>query len=158
MPRPTERRSATLLLLVALLAGCAGTGGVGLATPDVSVTSLRLAEAGLLEQRFDVRLRISNPNPVPLPLQGLSYRLLISGIEIGSGVARPDRRLEAYGETEVAVSLTTGTLALADLLGRWRRDPSEAIDYRLEGRVSLGMLAPDLSFSREGSVPLQRKQ
>ncbi|MDZ7826624.1 MAG: hypothetical protein U5R48_12095 [Gammaproteobacteria bacterium] len=55
----------------------------------------------------------------------------------------------------MAVSLNTGTLAIADL-SRWRKDRSEAIDYRIEGRVSLGMLAPDLSFAREGSVPLRR--
>ena len=156
MPHPIEARAGALLLLLALLVGCAGTGP-RLTTPDIAVTSLRLAEAGLLEQRFDVRLRVTNPNPVPLPLQGLSYRLMVSGIEIGSGVARPDRRLEAYGETEVAVSLTTGTLAIADLLGRWHRDRSEAIDYRIEGRVSLGRLAPDLSFARDGSVPLRRE-
>ena len=156
MPRPTEGRgAAALLLLIALLAGCAGIGA-RIETPDIAVTSLRLVEAGLFEQRFNVRLRVTNPNPVPLPLQGLSYRLLVSGIEIGSGVARPDRRLEAYGETEVVVSLKTGTLAIADLLSRWRKDRSEAIDYRIEGRVSLGMLAPDLSFAREGSVPLRR--
>ena len=155
MPRPTERRGAALLLLITLLAGCAAIGA-RIETPDIAVTSLRLVEAGLLEQRFDVRLRVNNPNPVPLPLQGLSYRLLVSGIEIGSGVARPDRRLEAYGETEVAVSLNTGTLAITDLLSRWRKDRGEAIDYRIEGRVDLGMPAPDLSFAREGSVPLQR--
>lgn len=154
MPRPTDRR-ASALLLVALLAGCAGVG-TRLETPDIAVTSLRLVEAGLFEQHFDVRLRVTNPNPVPLPLQGLSYRLMVSGVEIGSGVARPDRQLGAYGETEVGVSLRTGTLAIADLLRRWRQDPGETIDYRIEGRVSLGMLAPDLSFSREGSVPLQR--
>jgi LEA14-like dessication related protein len=157
MPRPTDRRCAAALLLVALLAGCAGVG-TRLETPDIAVTSLRLAEAGLLEQRFDVRLRVTNPNPVPLPLEGLSSRLMVSGVEIGSGVARPDRQLEAYGETEVGVSLRTGTLAIAELLRRWREDPGEAIDYRIEGRVGLGMLAPDLSFSREGSVPLERTQ
>lgn len=154
MPRFTEPlRTLVLLLLLTILAGCAGRGAQ-LATPDVSVVSLRLAEVGLLQQRFDVRLRVTNPNPVPLPLDGLSYRLLISGVEIGSGVARPATRLAAYGETEVALSLVTGTLGIASLLQRWERAPQNRIDYRIEGTVSLGVFAPSLSFARDGEVQL----
>lgn len=116
--------------------------------------SLRLAEAGIFEQRFDARLKVTNPNPIPLPLEGLSYRLVVAGVEIGSGVARPATRIQAFGEAMVDLSLNTGTLGLAQLYQRLRSAPADGIDYRIEGTASMGLLAPDLTFSRTGRVNL----
>lgn len=153
---PRSAGPAPLLvgLMLVLLAGCAG-GLPGLEAPGVGLQSLRIAEAGLLEQRFELRLRLTNPNAVPLPLAGLSYSLAVSDVEIGDGVARPGTTLAPYGETFVDVDLTTSTLGIVDLLRTWQRTPPQTVPYALRGRLDVGGFSLPMTFSRDGEVDLR---
>ena len=156
--RWTQTLRATLVVgtLLLLLGGCANQR-FGLEPPTLALVSLRLAEATMLEQRFDLRLRITNPNPVELPLEGLSYALRVSGVEIGSGVARPQSRLAPFSDAELDLTLNTSTLDMIDLLRSWNRAPPEQVPYALEGRINVGRFAPSLPFARSGNVDLRMR-
>lgn len=139
-----------------LLTGCANQR-MGYEPPTLALVSLRLAGATMLEQRFDVRLRITNPNAIELPLEGLSYALRVSGVSIGSGVARPQTRLAPFSDAEIDLTLNTSTLDMIDLLREWNRAPPEQVPYSLEGRLNVGRFAPGLPFARTGTVDLRMR-
>jgi LEA14-like dessication related protein len=149
-------RAPRLLVVLAavLLAGCA-TGLRPPEPPGVALESLRMVEAGLLSQRFELRLRLTNPNAVALPVTGLVYTLAISEVEIGDGVARPEASIPAYGETVVDLSLTTRTLGIVDLVRTWERETPETVPYRIEGRLDPGGFRLPVSFERRGEVDLR---
>ena len=66
-----------LILLAALVTGCAGLQS--LEPPEVSVVSLKPVAATLMEQRFEVGLRVLNPNNRDIDVKGLDFELDING-------------------------------------------------------------------------------
>ena len=55
--------------------------------PNVSVISIEMVSANLLQQRFAVKLNIQNPNDRELPVRGLHTELHVGGQQIASGVS-----------------------------------------------------------------------
>ena len=43
--------------------------------PSLSLTDVRVIEAGLFEQKFSLELNVKNPNAFTLPVRGLDYTL-----------------------------------------------------------------------------------
>ncbi|KPK61493.1 MAG: hypothetical protein AMJ59_00220 [Gammaproteobacteria bacterium SG8_31] len=68
-----------------LLAACVGLRN--LEAPDVVVTAIRPVDATLLEQRFEVDLRIYNPNNRDLPIDGVDFELAINESRLASAPA-----------------------------------------------------------------------
>ena len=78
------------VLLLFFLSGCAGIQ-TGYDTPTVSLTSFRLIPGESIVPKFEIGLRIINPNRDALELDGLFYSITIEDNNILSGVAKqPD--------------------------------------------------------------------
>ncbi len=156
MPHPrSPRRQRGLpvlaLALVSLLGGCASLQS--LEPPEVNLVSLRPVSATLMEQRFDVDLRVINPNNKDIDVEGLDFELDINGERLARGVSSESFTLPRLGETVTTVQLTTSTL---DIIRRtMSMAGGQALEYRLQGRVHLGGLAGTLKFDESGEVTLQ---
>ena len=55
------------------------TGFPGVRSPQFSISSIAILKAELINTRFRVRLKIENPNPFPIELGELNYRLYGEG-------------------------------------------------------------------------------
>lgn len=55
--------------------------------PYGNLAGLELKELGLLEQRYLLKLRVQNPNSVPLPIAGMNYDLAINNKKFARGVS-----------------------------------------------------------------------
>jgi len=149
--RLTQRKtlSAALLLLAGLLAAC--TGLRNLETPEVVVTAIRPLDATLLEQRFEVDLRIYNPNNRDLAIDGVDFELSINDSRLARGSGGRQLLLPRLGEAETTVRVSTTVFDVARQL--MNAPQAETLSYRLSGRIHLGSgLGGSLPFDKSGII------
>ncbi len=130
-----------------LLAACVGLRN--LEAPEVVVTAIRPVDATLLEQRFEVDLRIYNPNNRDLPIDGVDFELAINEGRLARGSGATDLLLPRLGEAETTVRVSTSVFDVARQV--MNAGQSETLSYRLSGRIHLGTgLGGSLPFEKTG--------
>ena len=78
------------LLAFSLLLTTAGCNSTGLLErPEVTLVGLELIEMTVFETTLRAKLRISNPNPDPLAVEGAVFKLYLDGRKVGRGMT-PD--------------------------------------------------------------------
>ena len=147
--------SRVLPLLVCLFSGCiaACTNLYALQPPTATVTAVRPVASKGLVPNFAIDLHLSNPNDQELALRGASYQLSLEGQPLVSGVASKLPALPAYGEADVTLTATPdvlGALGLAQKL--MQQGDISTLRYRLEARLDLAALLPDLVIEKEGTL------
>lgn len=150
LQRPRVGRVVLVALLLALAAGCANLQS--LEPPEVRLVSLRPVEATLMEQRFDVGLRVLNPNNRDIAVEGLDFELDINGSRMARGVSAEAFTLPRLGETVATIQVTTSTLSI--IRRTMALSGSDSLEYRVRGRIHLGGLAGTLSFDQTGQISL----
>lgn len=155
MSRASRRRLLALgvaacgAVALAGLGGCAGTPLRPL-KPEVSLADIRLEGGNLVEQRFLLSLRVTNPNRFDIPVQGLRFTLDLGGEPFARGVGNRPVVVPALGEAQVEVNATAGLSGLLrqfKALGKGR----ETFEYRLKGRLVTGAYG-DFDFDRHGEL------
>jgi LEA14-like dessication related protein len=112
--------------MVALtLTACTSMGS--LEPPGVSLAGVELSEVTVFETTVQVKLRISNPNPEPMTLEGASFKLRLEDHKIGQGLIsetlRIDRLDTALLDVTFHVNNAVALLQLREILQQ------EAVDY-----------------------------
>lgn len=145
-----KRRAAVLALAALALAGCAALAVVK--APQVSLAGLGIESLGLFEQRFVLHLRVRNPNPVDIPVEGLRFDLEVAGLPFATGVSKQRVTLPALGEVVIDVS---GSSDLVTFMQRFGDQPpaGEGLDYRLQGEVQVAGRGA-IPFDHRGEVAL----
>lgn len=132
------------------------TGLRDLETPDVFVTAIRPLDATLLEQRFEVDLRIYNPNNRDLAIDGVDFELVVNDSRLARGSGATELMLPRLGEAETTVRVSTTFFDVARQI--MNAGQSGVISYRLSGRVHLGTgLGGSLPFERSGTLEATRQ-
>ena len=90
--------SFVLTSTLMLSGGCASVG-TSVDTPYITLAGVWLVDVNLLEQRYRMRLRIQNPNPFSLNIDGLDYRVEINDKEFARGVSNQAFSVPRYGWT-----------------------------------------------------------
>jgi len=124
-----------LMGLVALLALAACTRLGGAEPPQVHLTDIRLLPGGLLEQRFEVDLRLGNPNDFDLELDGLTFEVELNDRPFARGLSNQSVTVPRLGEAELRVVASTTLIDVVQqmlVLGE-RSD----LSYRIAGVVYL---------------------
>ncbi len=142
--------SFLLLVFVTMLSACASISAYKEA-PRVSLVSIEPKDIELLEQRFGIRLRIMNPNAVPIPVEGLSYALEINGREFAYGVSRQAVSIPAYGETTLDVEVVSSFLKVMQQLQQLQGTDGK-LTYRLSGNIGLANSPANLPFDYHGEL------
>jgi LEA14-like dessication related protein len=138
-------------VLCVLLTACAGTGGYR-EPPRVSLAGIQPLDMTLLEQRYQLALRILNPNDVEMPLRGLSYSVEINGREFAYGVSRQAVTIPALGEAIVEVEVVSSLLDMLRQLRALDDDERQRLDYRISGGLRLANRKARLPFDYRGSL------
>lgn len=132
------------------LAGCTGTWLRPL-KPEVALADVRFEGGNLLEQRFVLTLRVTNPNRFEIPMQGLTFTLDVADQPFAHGMGNRPVTIPALGEALVEVKATTGLVSFLSQFGKLGKTPG-AIPYRLKGRLVTGGRFGDLDFDRRGEM------
>lgn len=146
-------RSVPLLLLAALLSGCALLVPK-LETPKLSIVNVEVLRASVFQQRLRVRMHVENPNDRSLPIRGLSYTVYLGGQEFATGVSDAGFVVPALGTADFNTDVDANAAgALFTILDRPR---GEGIRYRMQGRVELtrGWLR-SIPFEERGTFTLR---
>lgn len=143
----------TVTFLIALMSGCAGTAELA-NPPRVSLAGLRLAEIGLVEQRYAARLRIQNPSDARLRVRGMEYTIYINGRKFADGVSDRNFSVAAYSERIVEVILTSTVLRVYEQFKNLSEGEAKAFRYRIAGSLSLSGQPETIPFSYEDVLEL----
>lgn len=146
------RLSAVVLAFV-VLSGCARYGDP--IPPQVRLADLRPLTGGLLEQRFRLDLRVTNPNDFALDIRAVSVDLDLNGQPFASGLSNQATTVPALGNALVPVELSSGILEIVrQLLGVTQ---STEFSYSMKGTAYLGGLRigqDSVPFEQNGSLGL----
>ena len=147
------------LLLMGLLAGCASLPFT-LAPPKVSLVDLKALPAGVMEQRFQLTLRLSNPNNQVLPLNGLDVALAVNDSDLVRALSSETVVLPRLGEELLVLEAKVSTIDLIRQGLRLASSNDKAINYRLHGKAFVQNLSWALPFEHRGELdwPPQREQ
>lgn len=140
----------TVFLLVFGLVACAGIPRDAVA-PEVSVADVEVLSLGIIEQRFDVGLRVENPNPYALQIEALTFEVEVNGRPFLRGQSRGAAVIPANGIDVLRVDATTQS---QDLREQFRilqtLSVADGVPYRIKGRVKTGRSPLWLPFERTG--------
>ncbi len=143
------------LLLLLIPAGCTGVAPPRTVPPEVRLLDLVPVRLGLFEQELEARLRIVNPDTVPLAARGIRFTLETEGAPLGSGVDDTPFTVPPLGETVITAPLYVSTTALVERI--LQLAGGRGITYRLAGDILLARGAADgeaLPFETEASLRL----
>jgi len=143
------------LLFPVLLSGCTALPPA-IENPHVTLNNLQVLDMTLLEQRYAVTLRVQNPNPVPIPVSGVSFRLDINDTEFGRGVTNQAVTIPAYGEALVELSLVSNLARLFDQVRGMESNRGPSLRYRLSGGLSVSNRFGKLPFDYQGEFSPRR--
>jgi len=141
-------------LVVLLLCGACASQGPVIKTPDVRLDGVRLQSVSLGKQTFLLSFNVTNPNPFPLPVKGLSYRVLLDEQPFASGRTAGRFDIPASGDGAFSISvdldLINSAAGLTSILGSAAAHP---VPYALDGRLDIAMpFTRPLRFGGDGTI------
>ncbi len=141
-------RIALLLALVSVV-GCASLTHLK-NPPRVRLTDIRITEITLLEQQYELGLRIQNPNEKALAIKGLSFEIELNEQELLSGVSNQRVSVPGYGETVVTVKASSTLAGLIRQITGLQQ--SKSLEYRLRGKLSADNFGAPIPFDYSGRL------
>jgi LEA14-like dessication related protein len=155
----TMRKAQSLLrilvpLIVVCLTACATV------PPDIeplkfSVANIVPKDVAVFGQRFDVQLRIQNPNDQELGINGLRCDIEFNNKEFGSGMSGQQVTIPRFGSEVVNVEVITGLSSFIRQFQELNKSGVGKLRYRLKG--TMFVVAPKsfkLPFDEQGDVDL----
>ena len=131
-------------------AGCATPLRPGFEQPSVKVTAFRPLPTEGLAPRFEITLRVVNPNSFDLVLRGLSYKAFLDDYEIIDGATTALPLLPAYGEADIELAASVSLLEGLRFLNNLLQKPKDQLRYRLQAKLDIGTLFPALRIEESG--------
>jgi len=102
----------------------------------VTLVDVRPGQMGLLEQEYEMKIRVQNPNGVEVPLQGVAFDVELNGMTFAKAASRQDRTVPAFGDVILDVRAISTLGDVLEQVGAMRDGPPGRIAYRLQGRLA----------------------
>jgi LEA14-like dessication related protein len=139
-----------VLLVMFSLAGCSGLPLNTLA-PRVSVATVDLRQIGVLEQHFDVGLRVANPNDFDLTIEALEFDLEVNGRAFAKSLSRAATRIPAASSAVLQIDAIMQSKNLIEQLRTLTPDTlKQGVPYRIRGRIKTDQSPRWLPFDHSG--------
>jgi hypothetical protein len=149
---------APVLFALLALAGCATTPD-DFDPPKVSIENFRSIPGEGAGPRFEVDLRIQNPNQQSLDIAGISYEIALEDIDIISGVTNQVPIIEGYTEEVVTLESGLNTLELIRFFARLgsRQQTLDRLEYRVSVKVDFRGFMPTQRIEESGVIGEPRR-
>jgi len=147
-------RLAVSTLAILFVCACGGGGRERSPRVDVSITDLRLAQAGVLEQTYAMTLRVQNPNNFEIAADGLSFSVDTDCKLFARGVSNESVVIPRLGEAMVQVQAVSDTSKAVEQALDFQNFALDGFRYRLVGRFFSGN--QKFPFDYQGKIAIGR--
>ena len=144
----------TCLFLLITLPGCASLQS-DLDPPKISLESFKSLPSETGAPRFEIKLRVANPNKQTLDIAGISYSIELLGKELISGVTNEVPVIEAYTEEVITLEAGLQLFQLLRLLTSLGQSQADALDYRFLAKIDFNGFLPTQRIEEAGEITLQ---
>ncbi len=150
-------RKMLSLFAVIFLSACASTGTV-IEAPRVNLTGVELISANLQRQTFLLRFDVSNPNPFPLPVKAVEYRVDFDDEKFADGKTQGSCTVPARGDDSFAIRVQLDFLNSAKhLTSLFQGGFRDNISYELKGSLAVDIpFVHPLPFSSSGVIHMKQ--
>jgi len=158
MRRPRIQFRVLFPLILVCFTACA-TVPSDLEPPKISLANIAPKDVAVFEQRFDVQLRIQNPNNQELEINGLRCDIELNDREFGNGMSGQKVTISRFGSEVVNVEVITGLGSFIRQFQEFTKSGVGKVRYRLKGTAFVE--APSsfkLPFDEKGEVDLGLSQ
>ena len=145
------RAMAALLLMI--LAACS-TLVPEFDPPQVSVESFNSIPGQGGAPRFEIKLRVANPNKQSLDIAGISYNVELLGKRVMSGVTNDVPTIEPYSEEVVTLEVGLQLFQVLRLFNDLGRNRADALDYRFSAKIDFNGFIPTQRVEEVGEITL----
>ena len=147
-----------MLLMAATLVTASGCASLGTRDPvEVYVVGVEPLQGAGLELRMNVKLRVQNPNDVPITYDGISIAMNVQGRRFASGVSDAAGTIARFGEAvvevPVSISLFRAARSAAQVFGP---TATGKIEYELRGKLA-GTAFNAVRFNSKGEMELPKE-
>ena len=122
--------------------------------PTVIMTSFHTIPSEGSLPTFEIGLRIINPNPAPIELQGVVYSISLQGRELVKGVGKDYPIIEGYSQGDVTLSASANLLEGIRFIAGMVKADDRPLEYEFEAKLDVGGFFPSLRVSETGSFNL----
>lgn len=124
-------------------------------TLRVHITDMIPKDMAIFEQRFNVKLRIQNPNDVEFSISGLRFEIELNEREFASGMSGQRVSVPRFGSEVVETELFTTLGSFLRQVKELNRAGGQKVRYRLKGTAFVD--APGTfkaPFDEQGEIDL----
>jgi LEA14-like dessication related protein len=154
MKKP-QRWSLTFYLFLVFagfwLAGCS-TMQHAMVPPRISIANVTPREVRLLEQLFELELRIQNPNDFPLAINGLTFDLRLNDRPFATGVSNERFVVDRLSSGVIRVEALTTLRSFIEQVVEYQRTKAPRVAYRLTGDLYVGSPSVKVPFDDRGEI------
>lgn len=146
----------TLLVVATGLGACATLPENLIEKPDVELREVQVVGLGFNAQTILLSFDLRNPNAFPLPVNHVSYGVILDGQRFATGRTPCRIHVPAGGTAEFAISVELDLLSTAPrLLSIVREGVRGDVPYELQGELGIDVpMTPTVSFRSEGAIRL----
>jgi len=154
MSRVRSQLPVLLPLIVLFVTACATV------PPDIEPLKIGIAniapkDVAVFEQRFDVQLRIQNPNDKDLVINGMRFDIELNDKEFGNGMSGQKVTVPRFGSEVMNVEVITGLSSFLRQFQELNKSGVGKLRYRLKGTVFVESPGSfKLPFDEKGEVDL----
>ena len=155
---PTNRYTLiiALTLVVSVLPPACAKAPPPLQKPEVTLAGVLPLALDLFEQRYEVRLRIFNPNRFDLVVAGVQYEVEFNDQVFARGLS--DRVVRVQGQGTQVISIEAIS-TLADIMRQLQAAEAKAGEpevfrYRVSGTLDLRDYNSPIAFDHRGEIRL----
>ncbi|SDT91658.1 LEA14-like dessication related protein [Pseudomonas pohangensis] len=139
-------RYLTGLCLVLLLAGCSSLSSRD--PLNIDVAGIEPLPGQGMEMRFNLTLRVQNPNDSAIDYDGIALEMEINDQPLATGVSDQKGQVPRFGESLIKVPLTISAYSiLRQAMGASTLQPGQEIGYELRGKLGGGLFAERFTAS-----------
>jgi LEA14-like dessication related protein len=149
------KRDSWVALSMAVLASACSTMPNEYEMLRVHIADMTPKDMTLFEQRFDVKLRIQNPNDVDFSINGLRFDIELNGRGFANGMSGQHMAVPRFGSEVVNVEVFTTLASFLKQIQDLNAGAGPKVRYRLKGSAVVdspgAFKAP---FDEQGEIEL----
>lgn len=138
-------------LYLLLMSGCANL--IDFEEPNVELVGIEALPSEGMEPRFQVTLRIVNPNKSAMTIDGVYYQLSLRDKDFMTGATSTSTTVPGYGENTLKLQASIGVMKMLSLMGDFIRNPDNPkLDYQFKAKINVRELMVPLHITKQGDI------